>query len=644
MIFALLVRNYKIYRGWNYIPVSNGTNFTAFVGENGVGKSSVLEALDTFFNKPTSDWNFNHSTHKSGFADREPTICPIFMLPKTSINSSRNLYKQLETISDITWQLEAEDFHNSNLTVAEAFHKQKRDTLEHSPNAMDEYFLFPVGIKKTKPKELANSLGIFDKVDDYKDRLATEGNFDLESVKSDMLEYISSYVDYIYLPSEIDFESYTKIEGKTIQALMGKTIDEMIKEFIDESVIKNINRQLGNFLDDVSNNLEKYEYKKPGKKQTLFNLTHLSSKVIETYFESKVLNLIKGTETTPVYDFSSGEKRKALIDIAKAFLIKTRKDKSKKIILAIDEPEISLHTSSCFEQFEKIKDISNRDVQALITTHWYGFMPIVSDGLSVYIADYESQKQCHAINLKCFRDDFKSLREKTSGKLPTELELKSINDLVQSITASITSSDYNWVICEGSSDKIYLEHLNNDRKQMYILPIGGSKNVKKIFEYLYLALQEERSNIKGKVFLLLDTDKKFEQYDARDSIKDIKISRLLNSNANNTTKLVKTSDNTFFPPTEIEDCLNAVTFLKALRFFYENGYEHILSDLIDNLEVKFIDAPSGFSFDLRDTEKATLEEFFNLPRVKVKFALKYVELDTERQTLPWFEEILNFLN
>ena len=57
MIFSLFLRNYKTYRGWNFIPVSNGEHFSAFVGENGVGKSSILEALDVYFNSHNSDWN-----------------------------------------------------------------------------------------------------------------------------------------------------------------------------------------------------------------------------------------------------------------------------------------------------------------------------------------------------------------------------------------------------------------------------------------------------------------------------------------------------------------------------------------------------------------------------------------------------------
>lgn len=81
MIFGLLFRNYKCYSGINYIPVSEGHLFSAYIGENGVGKSSILEALDTFFNGAA--WNVNNDAVSNGLSTRKPFICPIFLLEKS---------------------------------------------------------------------------------------------------------------------------------------------------------------------------------------------------------------------------------------------------------------------------------------------------------------------------------------------------------------------------------------------------------------------------------------------------------------------------------------------------------------------------------------------------------------------------------
>ncbi|HHI4957672.1 TPA: AAA family ATPase, partial [Vibrio parahaemolyticus] len=379
MLLGVFLRNFKIYNGWHYIPLSNSEHFSALVGENGVGKSSVLEALDVFFNKPYSVWNYNHSISKSGF-DRPPTICPVFLLKKDKINKNRNIYKQIDAISNISWQIEVEDFTNEiHRKLIEKFCNHLMSIKRDNPNVESDYFLLPCGFEKKSDNETINSIGLLSNHEYYNDELVNDHNIVLDKFVSDVYEYFSESYEYIYIPSEIDYETYTKIEGKAIQSLMGTTVDSIIKEFIDDNIIKKINSGLDNFLKNVEDKLEKYEYKKPAKRQTLFNLSHLTSKIIETYFDSKVLNLKKGASSTPIYHFSSGEKRRAIIDLAQAFILNSDRDLTRKnLILAMDEPEVSLHTSACYQQFKKLELISHHGYQTLISTHWYGFLTAVS--------------------------------------------------------------------------------------------------------------------------------------------------------------------------------------------------------------------------------------------------------------------------
>lgn len=643
MIFSIVLRNFKVYRGWNYIPISKGNFFTAFIGENGIGKSSILESLDTFFNKPSSEWNYNHSILKSGF-DREPHICPFFLIEKSKVNKNRHLYKYLSIISDITWQIELGDVHNTHSLILSQLVTQINEVKKVSPKCDELYFLFPCGFKKISNSQTVNSLGFLDFASLYSDDLKNDFDVSIDDVMSEIYSYIQEEYEYIYTPSEIDYDAYTKIEGKTIQSLMGTSVDSVIRECIDENVIKGINVGLDDFLKKVERYLEKYEYKKPAKRQTLFNFSHLTSKIIETYFESKVLNLKSGRESTPIYNFSSGEKRKAIIDLARAFILNSERDlNNKSVIIAMDEPEVSLHTSACFEQFEKLEDISKNRVQTLISTHWYGFFPAVSSGNAVYISEFEDERVSYLIDLSRFREDVRYIKAQTKGRMPSNIELKSINDFVQSIISSITRCDKRWVICEGVSDKIYLSHFLSEYN-CNILSVGGGRYVKKVYEYIYMALEEDRVDIDGKVFFLLDTDKSFESYDARQSIKPIMIRRLQNDNKEKVVKLLKTSDNSHYPPTEIEDVLNAGVFFDVLSFFKDNGYHDLLGRILEDINDFERDLPSGIAFDFRGSDLATLEEFFDLDGVKVKFALKYCELDLERVKPSWIENIEKFFD
>jgi len=58
MILAIELRHFKTYKGQKYIPISTvNERIISFIGDNGIGKSSILEALNVLFNG--AEWNIN---------------------------------------------------------------------------------------------------------------------------------------------------------------------------------------------------------------------------------------------------------------------------------------------------------------------------------------------------------------------------------------------------------------------------------------------------------------------------------------------------------------------------------------------------------------------------------------------------------
>lgn len=638
MIFSVLLRSFKTFKSAVYVPVSNSSNFSAIVGENGVGKSTVLEALNTYFNE--HEWNYNQVALTKGFSEREPYICPVFLIEKSGLELKEKLAEFLDCYSRVVWELEKNDFNSSNFHLAEQFIEHRKYIFGDGVSK-DTHYLFPFGIIRTA-KSSANDfyLSIFDSAPKCEDIFSKFNKTENLSLLDD---FIRERYRYIYIPSEIDVLQYTRIEGDTVQALMGKRLEDVVKGFIKDDHVRQINTSLNGFIDKVSKRLGCYEYKKPAKKQNLFNQSHLASKVIEAYFDSKVLNLKQGGISIPVYGLSSGEKRRALIDIAKAFLAEYMETGGRKVVLAIDEPEISLDLVSRLDQFEKLREISVSGVQVLITTHWYGFMPVVSDGTVTCVHSVDS-KPFHMIDLRCFRDDVKKLKKETNGVFPLEIELRGINELVQSVIASITNDERKWLICEGVSDQIYIKHFFGDIQGVVVLPIGASKNVKKFYEYLLLALDDDRESVQGRVFLLLDTDKRAEAFDAKEGVGWISIRRLLNDKQTGLTKLLKTSDNIFFPPTEIEDVLNPELFVSSLiKVANDNGWTEY-AEKFSLFSIKDSTFPSGLAFDFRDSDRELIEDFFDKRGIKIKFALAYVQSDQKRKIPAWFSEVTDFLS
>jgi predicted ATP-dependent endonuclease of OLD family len=635
MLIGIILRGYKTYQTLTYIPISNGTSFSAFVGENGVGKSSVLEALDSFFN--STEWNVHHILLSKGPKEREPVICPIFLLSKDSLKDLSDNWL-LDNLSKILWEAKPSEFNASVRSHAESFCNH-RDSLISEGFSHENSYLVPVGhIKYNLQSPPSHEFSIFESTNSFT-TLKKYAQYD--GLKNQLYAEVTKRYKYIYIPSEIDYKEYTRIEGTTIQALLGQKLDEIVREFIKPTMITEINRKLSEFLDQISSTLQEYQYKKPARKQNLVNRSHITEKVIEAYFESKVLNKKFGKDTIPVNSLSSGEKRKALIDIAKAFLTSANQSADTQIILAIDEPEMSLHVSSAFKQFENLKNISKNGTQVIVTTHWYGFMPIVSSGLAIYCTRGTNSPK--ALDLRCFREEIRNLTKDSSGALPIELELKGTTDLIHSIVSSMTKSDYRWVICEGSADKIYLDHYLDGAK-VNVIAVGGSPTVKRIYNYMETALSEAKVDVKGKAFFLVDTDKAFEQYAAKNSVKEIKIMRIKNDIRDAKTKLLLTSDNQAYPPTVIEDTLPSKPFIETLEQLGKYGEHAQKIKEIDLSAATLSDSiPSGLALNLRANDQVAMEQLFNSTGFKVKFALEFVKIAPKNLRPSWIEEILKFL-
>lgn len=101
MLVGLLLRHYKTYENAHFIPLSDSIDhkLNIFIGNNGVGKSSVLEALDSFFNGKY--WNVN----KNG-AKKDSYISPVFLINKKEVKKNSQYF---EVLSEYFWSVTADE-------------------------------------------------------------------------------------------------------------------------------------------------------------------------------------------------------------------------------------------------------------------------------------------------------------------------------------------------------------------------------------------------------------------------------------------------------------------------------------------------------------------------------------------------------
>lgn len=658
MLIGLYLRHIKAYKGINYIPVGFQHNFVSYLGENGSGKSSILEALNSFFNK--KEYSINKSALSDGTRTKGnfPYITPIFLIEKSKITKSKS---EFETLSNFYWTVEkkilapnAQKFTNDFFALRDLLLKTKKyNSNSHyliliGENINDKYVYFHSFQKEEK---------FLDACIDTTETEDFDPDNELNKKYKGVLSQLKDLYSYVYVPVEIDAEDFTKIETDNMQKIFGKTLKNEILEALDNDFIDKINDKLNSFVSEIETTLNGeyfYDSEKGGTSKKYLKNYDLFEKILEVYFKIRVLNKGSSNKRTlakKISELSAGEKRQALINLIYAFLIKNE-ERDNMVIIGIDEPENSLHTSLCYDQFEKLKDISEHN-QILITTHWYGFLPIVDKGMGHFLyknvtdsekeADTKSNIDFETYDLYSYKADIKCDIVSSQNKMPKDFTLKSTNDLVQSIFYSLQGDDsYNWLICEGISEKIYFEYFFKneiDAQKLRILPLGGNNPVAQFYEYLALPVKNEKETLKGKIFCLIDTDSERFKDDIGDGPSNLKIRRLCNESNAKTDLILLSSNKTTV--TTIENSLNPLIFKCVLDNLNDN----------QNYAIQKVNNETGNTDFVFNFENYHLSEFFNENdgNNKILFARKYVEM-MQQQTYAenffpaWVAEIKTFFN
>ncbi|EMR5776115.1 AAA family ATPase [Acinetobacter baumannii] len=662
MIVGIFLRHIKTYKGINFIPLSDGEKFCGLVGNNGIGKSTVLEALDKIFLQ-NKDWNINLAHNKSQGDANIPYIVPIFLIEKAKIQFNE---KELELINVIDKAIKKVSTQNLPPRFSGA-----KETVNHikriveSIDNIDEFFLVPLGITYSGKKTFSVFTNYFtEELKDFIEDINAPNNgeeieLDLAILDDIFLKVLDIY-RYIYIPRELSAEEFSKLHNKQFEFLMGKSLHQTLNETISPDAVRRINEALDGIVNSIATDLKTYEYRtKSDVRQRKLQKDDINNLIIEAYFNIRSMHVkVKDNSSIAITKLSSGEKQKAILDIANNLLKKNSENNSEKyIIFGFDEPECSLHISACFDMFQDLYETTKYCSQVLFTTHWYGYIPSVLEGNTVILS--RDQSDVHAfdfINISKYREDTKILKESSRNQLPISIQLKSINDLVQAIIyGSMSENPFCWLICEGSSEKIYLSHFLDELvqdKRLRILPVGGYSEVKKLYNHLSIAFEDFKNEMKGKVFLLCDTDDKLESdtsHIKQDSQHPkLKYRRLIVDDNTESVQLVEVNSTIAAKSTVLEDALNGSTFIKTLDFFKDDNPE--LNSII--YETNRVDVqgkafyPSALSLKLSVAESKELKNFFKKYNndMKVIFAKKYIDYIEDINEIPWINQIKEFFS
>ncbi len=601
MIAGLLVRGYKVYNNVKFIPFFEliHENLKLFIGPNGVGKSSILESLDIFFNN--AKW-------KQQVERTDGYVAPLLLIDRNKINKfSETSVEYLQKISNFLWNENYEDdkLHYSYISDFFTFRDRIKPLYEKS------HYLILLGIASSSiPFKKDFSFATFDSkikrqilgflvADDEDGRLKLKDQNSLIKLLNEIQETFT----YIYIPTETNITEYLRLESNDMQKLTDKKIVENIDNILNSKIIKSevsagevtsqetqnilelINEKLQLNFNEIESTIQKidsrYRFQEEGSPK--LTAKDINRQIIKAFYTKRILKF----DSKPIESLSSGERKKALIDIAYSFLGQEKRQQEKEVILAIDEPEASLDMSIRYEQFDRIEKLA-KICQVLVATHWYGSLPILQDGLINHIE--KDDKGIPKIRLYKVHNYFEDRKDD-----PDDIYFKSFSDLSLSILTSLKNKNINWIIVEGPEDKNYLDYYLKDMiKDLRILPVGGCGSVGVLYQHLFISIsrRSDSSSLKGKVFCLVDTDSQIMDIEKSDTKNEkLRIRRFHTQivNKHKEVQLAKINAR-IVNPTEIEDVLNPQQFYNALK-----------TSISNSIDMKVREAFECFTFDPKET-------------------------------------------
>ncbi|MDR1848218.1 MAG: ATP-binding protein [Bacteroidales bacterium] len=367
----------KNFRGYKEEIVINFCNLTAFVGKNDIGKSTVLEALDIFFNEgkgvvklDKDDINKQALTENnneiviSACFEELPTSIVIDSTNKTTLKSEYllNSNNQLEIIKKYPNAGKENVFvkanHPANTNCNDLLLKTQKElqkiVTDNSIECDD----------KTKNAEMRKAIW-----KTYSDDLQLSER-EIEVTKNEIKTIWERLKNYLPLYSLFQSDRKNSDGDSEVQDPLKEAVKQILSDTALKTKFNEIATEVKTKLKDVSaKTLEKLREMNPEIANSL-NPVIPETESLKWAEVFKTVS-IAGDENIPINKRGSGVKRLILLNFFRAEAERRKKEQNiPSIIYAIEEPETSQHTEhqkKLISAFLSLAETEN--TQVIITTH-----------------------------------------------------------------------------------------------------------------------------------------------------------------------------------------------------------------------------------------------------------------------------------
>ena len=486
----------KNFRGYSDLIIPFKTNFTTIVGRNDVGKSTIFEALEIFFNNDLVKIESNDLNVKSS----DPYI-EISVSFEIDVNKEYLIDEQCPTSLREEYLLNAEGL----LEIKKRWDCSKNLTNKSSlstfivANYFSEYQDNPlITLTISKLKELCKSKGLDDTNIDK--RIASNYRKLLYSnTENNSMQIVSIPIDKedakaIYSKLELEFPYFALFQSDRANKDSDKEVQDPLK-LITKRAISELESQLQSVVEQIKikaielgrQTIEQIKKMDPEIAKTLD--PNVKTKNWDTLFSFS----FSGDDGIPMNKRGSGVRRLILLNYFKAEA-ENHWD-GKDIIYAIEEPETAQHPNYQVMLINALMEIAqNYNRQVMITTHSpeIAKMMNISDLLFLYkennVPLLENNTNSKISKIKntlgimpyltslvvCVEGENDISFLTNIGKIP---ELKDIFDISQiSIIPLIGGNLHNWV------DRHYLKKSNVREFHIYDRDLNSGKNTEQYKE------------------------------------------------------------------------------------------------------------------------------------------------------------------
>lgn len=468
-LIAAKIKNFRAYREETKIEIDN---LTALIGKNDIGKSSVLEALEIFFNNKSPKLeNIDLNVFAANDGESEVEISCIFseFTGQIIIDSSNPTTLEKEHLLNTEGYLEIKKKFNCGTSTAP---KEKVFVVAHHPT--NEFGNDLLLLKQADLKKRATTLQV---QSEYNSTLNSEirnaiwghlaplskSTVEIQVDKEDMKRLWENLEPLLpqYALFRSDRESNDgdkevtdpmKLAVDTALRQMQSELD-VIQEKVREKAIEVANNTLEKLSEmnpDIANHLIP-DFKSDPKWSGIFNLT------------------LSSDNNIPVNKRGSGVRRLIILNFFRAEAERKRKESnSQSIIYAFEEPENSQHPDHQRMLINAFIELSeNENTQVLITTHNSALAGLIPEN-SLRLIKKDIHTSGVIISDHTVGDDIINEIAITLGMLPNPL-LPKIIVCVEGPNDVIFIKTLNKIVRKKNTDIIDLD----DPKVAFVIPLGG---------------------------------------------------------------------------------------------------------------------------------------------------------------------------